>query len=441
MFPRLPVLDSVERRFGQGPRSLQGFAVIGIQHLLETTGSLLESIIRLGVRAEDIYLGGKLYSTCEPVAAGIRALGINLPDPAPVPHWGGFAAHLEMLAESLWLRLLASGRGDIRRVLILDDGGFALKTAARMGRPSVAGMAGMAGIEQTTSGINSLLDTPPPFPVVDVATSAAKTLLESPLIERAVLRRVNGLNLQNRAKRVWGIAGMGNIGRALAAGLLSGGEAVCAFDVDQQAEFPGGIVRCRTMRDLFTESDVILGCAGEDLLLGKTWWQETSGEKILASCSSHDVEFRTILTAFAQTHSGLVSDPLATLTIKTRNGSIRLLRGGCPVNFDGSNESVPAAEIQLTRGLLLGGLLQAAKQLQEPSPSQFQRLMLSIDVQSHVAREWQRFLAPAMRPRPAITAQFADERRIAALSGGQGFTASPSAIPLPGLLFPPARSE
>ncbi|MGC4048410.1 MAG: NAD(P)-dependent oxidoreductase [Paludibaculum sp.] len=417
---------------------MTGLAVVGIQHLLETTGSLVESIIGLGVRAEDIYLGGKLYSTCEPVAARLRSIGVHVQDPPAVPHWGGFSAQLDAMAEMLWHRFLASGRNGLRGVVVLDDGGFALKAAGRVGRLP---LARIAGVEQTTSGINSLSECPPAFPVVDVATSAAKTLLESPLIERAVLRRIGQLDLGNGHRRVWGIAGMGNIGKALAAALLARGEAVCAFDPGLSAEFPSGVAKCLSLKDLFEQADIVLGCSGEDLLLGSTWWQECPGEKVLASCSSHDVEFRTILSAFGRGQKAQLTDPLSTVTVPTKRGRLRLLRGGCPVNFDGSGESVPAGEIQLTRGLLLGGVLQAAEQLKGAHPGGYRRWMLSAELQSFVAREWRKAQAAAGAPDPGFVDLFGDEGRIIASSGGQGPTVAPLGRWIPDAQFPPARSE
>jgi hypothetical protein len=63
------------------------------------------------------------------------------------------------------------------------------------------------------------------------------------------------------------------------------------------------------------------------------------------------------------------------------------MRGGFPVNFDGSSESVPAADIQMTRGLLLGAILQATA-LIESGQTNPERVMLLPEVQQLVVREW-----------------------------------------------------
>ena len=97
-------------------------------------------------------------------------------------------------------------------------------------------------------------------------------------------------------------------------------------------------------------------------MAGQDWWPKLIGEKVLISCSSQDLEFRSALLSLNDGNHGPVSQRQLTceVTVPLSEGKLRILRGGFPVNFDGSRESVPAADIQMTRGLLLGAILQAA---------------------------------------------------------------------------------
>src|SRR5262249_958172 len=65
-------------------------------------------------------------------------------------------------------------------------------------------------------------------------------------------------------------------------------------------------------------------------------------------------------------------------------GTLTILRSGFPMTLDGSRESVPADQIQLTRALLLGGVLQA---LEVPSDDHH-AVMLSPQLQARLTSIW-----------------------------------------------------
>jgi len=382
MFPRLQLLDLVTRRLGQN-QPLRGVAVIGIQHLLETTGSLLESIVQMGVQPADIFIAGKSYSVSPAVAERVKGAGINVIAPPSIRTWGGCTEQLAGTATQLWSVLRRSLHTGIRAVVVLDDGGFTLKSSASR---SLA--LPLTGVEQTTSGISAVESAPPPFTVVDVAGSAAKILLESRLIEQAVLRRIRKLEIWNSKEAVFGVAGVGNIGGALVEGLRSEKRNLLVYDSNPDAELDWGVERCSRLQKLFESADVIFGCAGQDILAQHNWWRNLKGAKVLASCSSRDVEFHTLLREYATANPGPPSDPLATVSLKLPRGRLEILRGGCPVNFDGSPEGVPAQDIQLTLALLLGGVVQAAEIGRDPSDKGPKVRMLDPQLQEMLASEW-----------------------------------------------------
>jgi hypothetical protein len=94
VFPRLPVLDRLIDKFAGGGRPFEGVGVVCVQHLLETTGSLLEALIRLGVQPEHIFVLGKLYSNCPEVQTRLRSIGVRVMDSRVPGQWGGYHVHL-----------------------------------------------------------------------------------------------------------------------------------------------------------------------------------------------------------------------------------------------------------------------------------------------------------------------------------------------------------
>ena len=99
---------------------------------------------------------------------------------------------------------------------------------------------------------------------------------------------------------------------------------------------------------------------GEDIFRKATWINSLTGPKTLISCSSEDKEFLSLLRLLDWQGYVPDSNPFQTVPLDLPNCTLRILRGGFHINFDGSPESVQSTDIQMTRGLLLGGILQAA---------------------------------------------------------------------------------
>jgi S-adenosylhomocysteine hydrolase len=412
MFPKLPLLETISARFGAG-KPLANMRIVGIQHMLETTGSLVEALIHLGVAPGHVILAGKVYSSNGEVIDGLRRLGIQVIEPNGEWWWGELHSQLEASARDVWNALCRTGySGD---VVVLDDGGFTL--AAASGHTD---RYRVAGVEQTTSGTINASSVGLRCPTVDVAHSAAKKILESPLIEAAVLRRIHHLKGTFPRGLTWGVVGTGNVGTAILSGLKRDHQEVVAYDVEQSGDGAADVHFCCDLRQLFEKADMILGCAGQDILAGQTWWKTVSGEKILASCSSHDVEFRTLLRAHAEVRAGGSSDILGNVVIPTEAGRITMLRGGCPINFDGARESVPAEDIQITRALLLAGVLQAHSVLAQGGQEAPGFLPLAPEMQSVAALEWIRLRQSSYPNLASLAAIFTDLEQIAALSQMNG---------------------
>jgi S-adenosylhomocysteine hydrolase len=426
-FPRLPVLervlDSVIKRHAG---LLDGFTVVAVQHLLETTGSLLESLFRLGLRPNRTYVLGKIYSTNRGVARALAEKGVNVCLSGPPERWGEYSERMRQDVNCMWGSVVKSVQSEKPRgIIVLDDGGHAV--AATPDAP-LKGLE-IRAVEQTSSGLRRI-NTPNaaegapvvPITTVQVAASAAKTLLEPDLISEAVFRRVR--QMDGVAGLTCGVAGTGHIGSAIARGLQERRSRVIAFDTEPANVRVDGVTVAFKLRELFRAADVIFGCSGVDVLEGSSWWSGLEGSKVLASCSSQDHEFRSVLTAY-NAHAQ-VDNALRDVCYPLGRGELRILRGGFPVNFDGSSESVPARDIQLTRGLLLAGVVQAAYGCLKPGRKTKLRERLSSAMQRTVVNTWfdaepgwkHHFEERAART-GAAAISFDDDDWIAVNSGGE----------------------
>jgi len=381
LFTPLPLLDRIASQVPRPQASLRGITLVCVQHLLETTGSLIQTLISLGLNPRNIYILGKAYSSNSSVEERLRGLGTHVVEAGRQRHWGEYSAQLTEDVSRLWNQV-AEGivAQKAAALIVLDDGGFCTK-----GTPAIRNLP-VVGIEQTMSGL-ALLDVPPLFPVIDVASSAAKQWIEPPMISEAVLARLRPCRF---AESPVGVVGFGNIGKAMTQTLSRNQSPILVFDESIGPEGKSGAtVFCDSLGELYAKSATIFGCTGKDTLAGKDWWPKLTGERLLISCSSQDMEFRSILLSLNDGAHELVSSQQLTsdVTVPLGQGKLRILRGGFPVNFDGSRESVSAADIQMTRGLLLGAILQAAS-LIENGHSRPLLTMLLPELQRLVVSEW-----------------------------------------------------
>src|SRR5688572_16290113 len=98
-------------------------AIVAVQHMLWQTVDLFAAIAGLGVKRENIFALGKVYSNSPIVIGTLRDRGITIIDGnMPVP--GQFDRYSERDVDRLW-EITARNllQRDIKRILVLDDGG------------------------------------------------------------------------------------------------------------------------------------------------------------------------------------------------------------------------------------------------------------------------------------------------------------------------------
>ncbi len=359
--PELPVLNRIVDLASSCQQiNFENTAIVGVQHLLETTESLFQGLIDLGAKPENLFFSGKFYSSSSDVVKSMKKAGVNLTPDSQSVEPGYYRAAKKVAVKYMWNEFLArADQSSIQKVIILDEGGGCFENIPDDVRFNYE----IAAIEQTRGGLYSPFINTLTFPLINVAMSAAKRFVEPPLISRAILERVQRLlpKYNLTAGHVCGVVGNGAIGFALVRHLLSEGFRVVVYDENENA-FDGIIsnncYRVGSVESVISNAHCIFGCTGKDVTQSIDALNFINTNKIFVSCSSEDVEFRSLLRSI--TAGTTFISTLDDITYTTEYGhSVILARGGFPINFDNSPISVPSQDIQMTRGLLLGACIQA----------------------------------------------------------------------------------
>jgi len=348
IFPDIPVLGQV--------KPFDDVMIVGCQHLLPTVGSLMEALIALGFRADNIFLLGKCYSTVPHVADGLRQTGVHVWDGTAPAFPGGYTYINQKDVQETWERAFshAYAKG-LNKFVILDEGGKFFRYLKESMIKDINRRYLISGVEQTTNGTIKFANPwACPCQIVDVARSDVKRRYESPFIGDAIVRRLlcakEVLDLRNIKI---GIAGAGAVG-------LACGHALKARGIDpvfySKTHHDHSFMRQESLQAFFESCNVILGCTGDDITAGvyTNMLLKMSG-KVFASGGSGDYEFLTLLCREADKDQNVLNTIIA--------GPHQILNGGFPLNFTRDGELEPVEKIALTRLLILSGVLQAAQRL------------------------------------------------------------------------------
>lgn len=421
----LPVIHSLLTRASaaQIEKPLKKTAIFYVHHSLETSVNLVEAIIALGAQPKNIFVLEKHYSRCPEVAQKIIELGVYYQPCSTQISLGGFLTSFVRDINWMWSKLIDNIGADIEEILILDHGGHALTYT-----PSILfEKYKVIGIEKTTSGFINLQEQNllPPFPLIGVANCAAKKILESPLIAEAVVNKLHSIIPLKDENITCGVVGYGAIGKAVATKLYEMGHKVMVFDSNPEQLKPikntKGLVTTNELSSLIAFSDYIFGCSGQDIAAKSLDpFILSPRDKVLISCSSEDKEFLSLIKAIPQRRVGKsITKPLDNIQYRTAMGAtIRILRGGFPVNFDHSGVSVPAKDIQLTRALVLAAVLQAVQFFRQPQLLEHSGFYsLNAAAQSFIVNSWLPY-QPPQRFAKEIIDNFKNEQWIADNSPG-----------------------
>lgn len=414
----LPILEKLIHQILMKKQfSLRDIAIVYVHHPLKTSVNLIDSMIRLGAMPENIFVLGKKYSECKAVVQEITRYGVHYQPCSTQVGLGQYNYSFTRDINLLWKKVSDNLGKDIQNLLILDHGGYATSFVP----VPLLKQYKVIAVEKTTAGLIKFKDQGlPPFPLISVADCATKKILESPLIAEAIVNKLLTLIPKNPDIATCGIIGFGAIGKAIATKLLSMNYKVMIYD--HHFQFSNALTKA-TFTDKLDEivgfSDYIFGCTGQESIKTIEAFIHAEKDKTLISCSSADKEFLPLLKAIQRKNNKLVQDPFAEIRYITSKGAtIRILKGGFPINFDHSGESVPPRDIQLTRALVLTSIIQAIQLFNRQSLLNKAGIYaLDAKTQRFLANEW---LAsqPTARYSQNIIKNFQDLDWIIKNSGG-----------------------
>jgi S-adenosylhomocysteine hydrolase len=390
-YEKLPVLEALFNRANIKEPSfgIENILFVCVQHLLHTSVDLFETLIALGANPKHIFLLGKHYSTCNAVATRIKELGIQLQELTPLQKLGEYTPVFNADLLNMWQKVQDHlKQHDITAAIVLDDGGKCLEFITH----GILKELPTIGIEQTTAGLfnPTVINLKTPF--IDVASCAVKIHLESNLIIEAILEKLNVILPLQKNGLICGVVGVGVIGKAVIEKLLSLEHNVLVYDQEVNAyDNVKTATSCDSLEQLFSQADYIFGCTGRDITENLDLEKIIDRNKVFISCTSEDKEFLSLLKNIENKHSASNQfSPLNDIKWSLQNGAvIHIIKGGFPVNFDDSGESVSAHKIQLTRGLLLIAIIQAIVSLPElASKSISGRVMLDPEAQKFIVNTW-----------------------------------------------------
>ena len=317
--------------------SLENICIISVQHLLGTVSEMFTSWLDLGLKAENIHVLGKCYSSNKEVIEEMEAKGIQVS-----PYSSAYHSHIayddifdELVRGFLKSRL--DRCSSFERIILLDDGGHLIDIATEICGDEANRIV---GVEQTTSGYEKLKNRRLKFPVINVAKSEVKSKYEPDWVSRVIIDKTFE-KLSKEPERIL-IAGRGTIGSSIHS-ILSNKYDVQFWDI-KNPTFP--------IDNILQRADLIFGCTGNVSITHNKHRFLKQG-CVLSSGSSSDREFDSVhlrrqFPASRDCHADF------------DNGQFTLLNSGFPVNFTGGAHSVPPEQIRLIRALITIGTLQAA---------------------------------------------------------------------------------
>ncbi len=344
----------------------QETAVVAVQHMLWQTVDLFRAFADLGLKPQNIFALGKIYSNSPPVIRALRELGVTVPN-STMPQPGRFNESFERDIKHLWeVAATTLTRRRIKRIIVLDDGGKCITNTP----PNLMRKFAIGGVEQTSLGMFLFEKSPPPFAVTSWARAAVKLRIGGLIFARCLIDKLNSEFLRGKSLRGerLGIIGLGSIGAATAGRAVLQGNEVLFYDPNPYLQIPrhlqDRISRVDSLEELLLNSDYVIGCSGRDPFADSWPVRHRPGTKMFSS-SGDDQEFRPIIRDLVRKPSFKVtSDTWDIRSDDGPSGSLMIAYYGYPYNFVSRQaEAVPTHIVQLETGGLLAGMIQARTHL------------------------------------------------------------------------------
>lgn len=370
----MPLLDFAVTRL-KHRRPLEGRVLLLCQHQMQDELAQLDAFVELGADPHAIHWIDIPYTSHASVRAaaaadiGIPTENFSVHTFEPLGQYESYQIpRLKSWINDRWAEICAG-----RPLVVLDDGCYFLRALGSRPPPGPVALVEQTqrGIELTRKNADARVAARS-VPVVNVAESRPKKILESPAIAAAVLTSLESdlSEIYGTARPVedWLVLGWGSLGRAVSDLMDESRDrrSIWVAEVD-----PSRRSEARALgHPLWSGEDnrrfgAIIGATGTDVFAASPTFPLIDGG-VLLSASSASVEFgrdRLLRRASA----GLLRGPERAkslhdhLRFEVDGREFVLANGGFPVNFDeGVVDRIPASEIQVTAACMVFGAAQAA---------------------------------------------------------------------------------
>jgi S-adenosylhomocysteine hydrolase len=362
--PLIPTSQPVVQRVADlAPKNVfQDYEFVAVQHMLGVLVPFMDICKGLGIHPDRATVVGTAYTANQTVCDVLQDRGWDARrTPLDLSLWK------EEVRGALYDRV-ASALKSGRKILALDDGGMITQLLRE--DPYLRDHAALFSIvEQTRRGITVADQDQLSASLINVAQSLSKVFVEGPIIgevlHEKLVQRLERLGIKSVKGMKIGVVGKGAVGGPLAAELRKMGAIVVCRDTDESKLTPAE--KKLSEAEFFGGKDLILGTTGVESIGPEQLALIDSGT-IIGSCSSKLVEIDMAeLTESAKNKGGkieVVDDESFPPTVRYTLPSgkqLTVLAQGYPLNFTGAVNTTDPDKIQMTRALLLLGMIQATK--------------------------------------------------------------------------------
>lgn len=369
----MPLLDWVAAHTTHS--SFEDYAIIAHTHLLPSNMPLFRHLAHL-VGPQRMFVMEKPYSTTPSVVNDLVQSGCEI-IPVKVESGTPYAFAVQKSIQVLWDSVVEEyKRGLFSKLLILDDGGDVWLSIPFERLQGVA----VAGVEQTQRGTTRIESSSHPVPpIISVASSGVKKIVESDFIGRSVVLKLMEAGHIDENTNV-GVIGAGSIGNSVIETAVAFGCQTFVYDMARETSVSGAI-NAPSLDELLNQSDVIIGTTGTNALRGVAL-NRVTGKKKLASASSADIEFSSLMRI-----APAIPDVFGSINIRVSPDlEFELLNGGFPFNFDRLGNASHEEDIVLTRALLYAGMMQAREIINDRNNGGLYDM--DIETQRHLLEAW-----------------------------------------------------
>ncbi len=347
----LPILESELQKIG---KPIFGeYVLILIQHLLRDTISLIEAFAGAGANPSDMFIIGIPYSSKASIVKELKKTFKVFTPSFPIDE-----KVIDVVEQAVEVC-----KEKEKNLLIIEDGGYAVpiihgwiiqtrKDGGYIKVPIPKKFEEIleycyGAVEQTTQGVWRDKEIELRIPVLTIASSELKKVLEAPEVGNAVVRNIQEL-LSQRGEFIRGrnvsLIGYGTIGSEIAKALQNNRAVVIGVaDINPinliTARFDGFYTDSRM--NLVTRSNIIIGATGRCSIGKKAISKiaERGKDVVLVNASSKRMEID--VDALEELKEIKTATEIGTEYQMPEGNKILLLADGYPVNFYGGSESIP----------------------------------------------------------------------------------------------------